>query len=129
MADIGRNSGSIAADELRAFIERVERMELEKKAISDDITEIYREAKATGFDVKVLRQIIRMRKQDHSERMEQEALLGVYMAALGMLPLFEGADDGADVTVVDEFDLDGNHLTVTVDKRIAEILGRDTPNA
>ncbi len=75
---------SVAQDQLRAFIERIERMEEEKKAISDDIKEIYAEAKGNGFDIKVLRQIIRIRKQDHAERMEQEALLELYMAALGM---------------------------------------------
>ncbi|WP_291306485.1 MULTISPECIES: DUF2312 domain-containing protein [unclassified Devosia] len=59
-------------------------MEEEKKAIADDIKEIYAEAKGNGFDTKVLRQIVRIRKQDASERMEQEALLELYMAALGM---------------------------------------------
>ena len=75
---------SVAQDQLRAFIERIERMEEEKRAISDDIKEIYAEAKGNGFDTKVLRQIVRIRKQDHAERMEQEALLELYMAALGM---------------------------------------------
>ena len=77
-------SDSVAQDMIRAFIERIERMEEEKKAISDDIKEIYAEAKGNGFDTKVLRTIIRLRKQDASERMEQEALLELYMAALGM---------------------------------------------
>ena len=74
----------VAQDQLRAFIERIERMEEEKKAIADDIKEIYAEAKGNGFDTKVLRQVVRIRKQDHSERLEQEALLDLYMAALGM---------------------------------------------
>ena len=78
------STDSVAQDQIRAFIERIERMEEEKKAISDDIKEIYAEAKGNGFDTKVLRQIIRIRKQDHAERMEQEALLELYMAALGM---------------------------------------------
>jgi uncharacterized protein (UPF0335 family) len=78
------SSDSVAQDQIRAFIERIERMEEEKKAISDDIKEIYAEAKGNGFDTKVLRQIIRIRKQDAAERMEQEALLELYMAALGM---------------------------------------------
>lgn len=78
------STDSVAQDQLRAFIERIERMEEEKKAIADDIREIYAEAKGNGFDVKVLRQVIRIRKQDHAERMEQEALLDLYMAALGM---------------------------------------------
>ena len=75
---------SVAQDQLRAFVERIERMEEEKRAIADDIKEIYAEAKGNGFDVKVLRQIIRIRKQDHNERLEQEAILDLYMAALGM---------------------------------------------
>ena len=78
------SSDSVAQDQIRAFIERIERMEEEKQAIADDIKEIYAEAKGNGFDVKVLRQIIRIRKQDAAERMEQEALLELYMAALGM---------------------------------------------
>lgn len=64
-----------------------------EKIISDDIKEIFAEAKGTGFDVKVLRQIIRIRKQDANERLEQEALLDMYMSALGMMPLFEGRGD------------------------------------
>jgi uncharacterized protein (UPF0335 family) len=75
---------SVAQDQLRAFVERIERMEEEKAAIADDIKEIYAEAKGNGFDTRILRQIIRIRKQDHNERMEQEALLDLYMAALGM---------------------------------------------
>lgn len=75
---------SVAQDQLRAFVERIERMEEEKNAITEDIKEIYSEAKGNGFDTKVLRQIIRIRKQDHAERLEQEAILELYMAALGM---------------------------------------------
>lgn len=79
MADHG-----IARDQLRAFIERIERLEEEKKAIADDIKEVYAEAKGSGFDTKVMRQIVRIRKQDHNERAEQEAILDLYMHALGM---------------------------------------------
>jgi uncharacterized protein (UPF0335 family) len=75
---------SVAQDQLRAFVERIERMEEEKKAISDDIKEIYAEAKGNGFDTKVLRQVIRIRKQDRAERLEFEAILELYLAALGM---------------------------------------------
>jgi uncharacterized protein (UPF0335 family) len=75
---------SVAQDQLRAFVERIERMEEEKQAIADDIKEIYAEAKGNGFDIKVLRRIVAIRKQDHAERLEQEALLDLYMAALGM---------------------------------------------
>lgn len=76
---------SIAQDHLRAFIERIERMEDEKAAISDDIKEIYAEAKGNGFDTKILRKIVTIRKQDANERMETEALLELYMSALGMV--------------------------------------------
>lgn len=75
---------SVAQDQLRAFVERIERLEEEKKAIADDIKEIYAEAKGNGFDTKVLRQVIRIRKQDRAERLEQEAILDLYLAALGM---------------------------------------------
>ena len=74
-----------AKDQLKAFVERVERLEEEKKAIADDIRDVYAEAKGTGFDVKALRTIVRMRKQDADERKEQEAILETYMHALGML--------------------------------------------
>jgi uncharacterized protein (UPF0335 family) len=74
-----------AKDQLKAVIERVERLEEEKKAISDDIRDVFAEAKANGFDVKALRVIIRMRKQDAYERKEQEAIVETYLHALGML--------------------------------------------
>ena len=74
-----------AKDHLKAFVERVERLEEEKKTISDDIRDVYAEAKANGFDVKALRQIIKLRKQDSDERSEQQAILETYMHALGML--------------------------------------------
>jgi uncharacterized protein (UPF0335 family) len=74
-----------AKDHLKAFVERIERLEEEKKAIADDIRDVYGEAKATGFDVKVLRTVIRLRKQDVDERKEQEAILETYLHALGML--------------------------------------------
>ena len=75
---------SVAQDQLRAFIERIERLEEEKAAIAGDIKEVYAEAKGNGFDTKVLRKIVSIRKQDHNERMEQEALLELYLTALGM---------------------------------------------
>ncbi len=74
-----------AKDQLKAIIERIERLEEEKKAISDDIKDVYAEAKGNGFDVPALRTIIRMRKQDPNERQEQETILETYMQALGML--------------------------------------------
>jgi uncharacterized protein (UPF0335 family) len=76
---------SVAQDQLRAFIERIERMEEEKAAIAADIKEIYAEAKGNGFDTKILRKIVTIRKQDANERAEQEAILELYMAALGMV--------------------------------------------
>ena len=77
--------GAVAADQLRLFIERIERLEDEKKALAEDIKEVYAEAKSSGFDTKANRAIIRIRKQDDHERMEQEALLATYMHALGMI--------------------------------------------
>ena len=74
-----------AKDQLKAFVERVERLEEEKKAITDDIRDVYAEAKGNGFDVKTLRVVVRLRKQDSNERKEQEALLETYLHALGML--------------------------------------------
>jgi uncharacterized protein (UPF0335 family) len=74
-----------AKDQLKAIIERVERLEEEKKAIADDIKDVFAEAKGNGFDVKALRTVIRLRKQDVDERKEQEAILETYLHALGML--------------------------------------------
>jgi len=76
---------SFAKGQLKAIIERIEKLEEDKKAISDDIKDVYGEAKGNGFDVKALRTIIRMRKQDADERQEQETILETYMQALGML--------------------------------------------
>lgn len=86
MADeITETSQTVAAGQLRALIERIERLEEEKKTISDDIRDVYAEAKGNGYDVKALRTIVRMRKQDANERQEQETILETYMQALGML--------------------------------------------
>jgi len=74
-----------AKDQLKAIIERVERLEEEKKAIADDIKDVYAEAKGNGFDVKALRVIVRLRKQDQDERREHETVLETYMHALGMI--------------------------------------------
>lgn len=83
MNGIGHNT--LAGDQLRAFVERIERLEEEKKSIADDIKDVYGEAKGNGFDVKALRAIIRLRKQDQEKRREHEAILETYMHALGML--------------------------------------------
>ena len=81
----------VAREQLKSIVERVERLEEEKKAIADDIRDVYAEAKANGYDTKVLRQVIRIRKQDLTERQEQEAVRDLYLSALGMLPDFERA--------------------------------------
>jgi len=87
-AEIGHNSEApqrVAKDQLRSIIERIERLEEEKKTISDDIRDVYAEAKGNGYEVKALRTIVRMRKQDSDDRREQEAILESYMQALGMI--------------------------------------------
>ena len=78
------NTGGIAADRLRSIIERIERLEEERKALGSDIKDIFAEAKSAGFDVKVIRQVIRIRKQEPADVEEQETLLDVYRRALGM---------------------------------------------
>ena len=75
---------TVAADRLRSLVERIERLDEERKALGNDIRDIYAEAKSAGFDVKVLRQLIRIRKQEPAEVEEQESLLTVYRHALGM---------------------------------------------
>ena len=85
MADeITDSSQTVAAGQLRAFIERVERLEEEKQSLADDIKEVYAEAKGTGFDTKAVRTIIRLRKKDQAELQEEEAIIDLYKAALGM---------------------------------------------
>lgn len=75
---------TVAHAMIKAFIERIERLEEEKSAIAGDIKEVYAEAKGNGFDTKVLRKVIALRKQDQNERMEMQALIDLYMEALGM---------------------------------------------
>lgn len=85
MADeVTDSSQTVAAGQLRAFIDRIERLEEEKKTISDDIKEVYAEAKGTGFDTKAIRTLVRLRKKDQAERQEEESILDLYKAALGM---------------------------------------------
>ncbi len=79
----------VAREQLRSVVERIERLEEEKKAIADDIRDVYAEAKANGFDTKILRQVVSLRKQDLTERQEQDAVRELYLQALGMLPDFE----------------------------------------
>lgn len=78
------DSETVAAGQLRAFIERVERLEEEKQTIADDIKDVYAEMKGTGFDTKAVRSIIKMRKKDQAERQEEEAILDLYKQAIGM---------------------------------------------
>lgn len=78
---------STANNQIKAFIERIERMEEEKAALSADIKEIYAEAKGNGFDSKVLRKVVALRKMDANERAEQEAVMALYLDAIGMTPL------------------------------------------
>ncbi len=80
MADVG----GIAGERLQSFIERIERLEEEKTALSEDVKEVYSEAKSAGFDIKIMRQVIRLRKLNSSDRREQEELLDLYKNALGM---------------------------------------------
>jgi uncharacterized protein (UPF0335 family) len=78
--------GGVAGDRLKSFIERIERLEEEKKALAEDIKEVFSEAKGVGFDVKIMRQLIRIRRMDEDDRDEQEALLDTYLRAIGMKP-------------------------------------------
>ena len=84
-AEKEETSHRFAKDQLKAIIERIEKLEEEKKATSEDIRDVYAEAKGNGFDAKALRAIVRMRKMDSDERREQEEILETYMLALGML--------------------------------------------
>lgn len=83
--NVGDTTQTVAAGQLRAFIERIEKLEEEKKAVADDIKDVKAEAKGTGFDVKAINTILRMRKKDQAERQEEEAILDLYLAALGMI--------------------------------------------
>jgi uncharacterized protein (UPF0335 family) len=82
--DITNTAQTVAVGQLRAFIERIERLEEEKKTISDDIKDVYAELKGTGFDAKAVRTIIRLRKKEEQERQEEEAIIQLYKDALGM---------------------------------------------
>jgi uncharacterized protein (UPF0335 family) len=87
-------TGGIAADQLRSFVDRIERLEEEKKALTEDIKEVYAEAKGTGFDTKILRKVIAIRKRDRGEVDEEETILDLYLRALGMAP--SGEEDEED---------------------------------
>lgn len=83
--DEGEDIGGVAGKRLKSFIERVERLEKEKSVIAEDIKEVYAEAKGVGFDVKTVRKIVRMRKMDAEKRREEEELLELYCAAIGLI--------------------------------------------
>lgn len=91
------NSGSdahgVARDQLRAFCERIERLEEEKKTIADDIRDVYGEARAMGFDTKIMKKVIALRKKDDQQRMEEDLILDTYLSALGMIPMAERDED------------------------------------
>mgnify|MGYP001476132053 CR=1 FL=1 len=84
MSEANEASQTVAAGQLRAFVDRIERLEEEKQTIAEDIKEVYAEAKGCGFDTKAIRTIVRLRKKDQAERQEEEAILDLYLSALGM---------------------------------------------
>lgn len=86
------NVGGVAGDQLKSYIERIERLEEEKAALGVDIREVFAESKANGFDTKAMRQIIKLRKMDHNERDEQEHMLDLYKRVLGMMPELDEAE-------------------------------------
>lgn len=88
----GSDAHGVARDQLRAFVERIERLEEEKKTVADDIKDVYGEAKGMGFDTKILKKLVALRKKDDQERMEEEMILDTYMHALGM-KLLDQMDD------------------------------------
>ncbi len=90
-------TGNLARDHLRAFIECIERLEEEKATLMEDIREVYAEAKGTGFDPKIMRQVVRIRKMEPDQRQEQEYVLDTYLSALGMLE-----QSGANVSTAEE---------------------------
>jgi uncharacterized protein (UPF0335 family) len=90
------NVGGVAGERLKSFIERIERLEEEKRALSGDIKEVYAEAKGTGFEPKIMRQIVKIRKMDKEEVDEEESLLDLYKRALGMAPEAEPETQAAE---------------------------------
>ncbi|MCP5082526.1 MAG: DUF2312 domain-containing protein [Alphaproteobacteria bacterium] len=92
MSDTSTVQTAVAQGQLRSLIERIERLEEEKKALAADIREVYAEAKANGFDTKILRKVVTLRKKERHEREEEEAMIELYLNALGMLPGAEAAE-------------------------------------
>ena len=89
-------TANFAREQLKALIERIERLEEEKRGISEDIKDVFAEAKANGFDVKIMRQVLRLRKKDLASRQEEETLLDLYLHALGMQPELPFAQSGSE---------------------------------
>lgn len=87
------NAHGVARDQLRAFIERIERLEEEKQTIADDIKDVYGEAKSMGYDTKIMKKVVGLRKKDDQERMEEDLILDTYLSALGMIPGAAEDDD------------------------------------
>lgn len=81
---IGHNSGEVNAAHLRAFVERIEKLDAEQRALGDDKKDVYAEAKGAGYDAKIIRKIVGLRRQDKDKRREEEEIMGLYLAALGM---------------------------------------------
>ena len=81
---IGHNSGEVNAAHLRAFVERIEKLDEEQRALGDDKKEVYAEAKGMGYDAKIIRKIVSLRRQDKDKRREEEEIMDLYLAALGM---------------------------------------------
>lgn len=77
--------GGISADQLRQYVERVERLEIEKTEIADTIKDVFNDAKSNGFDTKIMKKVIKMRKMDQAKRQEEEAIMEIYMSALGLI--------------------------------------------
>ena len=90
------NNQGFAAGQLQSFVERIERLEEDKKAIAADMKEVFAEAKANGFDLKIIRQVLKIRQMEKSDRQEQEAMLDLYLTALGEMPLGGGVARGGD---------------------------------
>ncbi len=82
-------TGGVAGDQLKSLLERIERLEEEKTTLAADVREVFAEAKANGFDVKIMRKVLRLRKQEPAERSEEQAMLDLYLRALGMAPDYE----------------------------------------
>ena len=118
-APAGHNSGTqgIAAGQLQSFIERIERLEEEKKGIAEDMKEVFAEAKANGFDPKVIRQVLKIRKMEKADRQEFEAMTNLYLSAVGEMPLGGGMAEYVEEATVSDLDMQNAY---TAGKQAAE---------